>query len=210
MASLVSKRVAFAAPPARIHNSNARSAKCIPAAAINRLPLFIAWRRQVRCSAWILIGTCSLFRIGEVVSDVPNCATRRPSRRRGERSRRPHASGRKSPWSAPTDVIEIRMASPRSPLPVQGRYRLIAAAIAAALISLRFVLRGAWPVLIFSVPDIGALAAAACRRTELEHALWPVFRRERHRIGRCVSATERRALEPPIRPALEIARSRSA
>ena len=55
---------------------------------------------------------------------------------------------------------EIRMVSPRSALPVQGRYILMAAGVAAALLSLRFVLIGAWPVLIFAVLDIGVLAAA--------------------------------------------------
>lgn len=163
---------------------------------------------------------------------------------------------RTGPWDRPArGVAEIRMVSPRSTLPVPGRFLLIAAGAAAALVSLRFVLLGAWPVLIFSVLDIGALAVAlhifnrtpvpeerlrvvggqvelermdsrgrrsritlpafwtrleASGRTELDHELWLVFRRERHRIGQCVSAEERRALEPRIRAILDSARGRSA
>lgn len=143
------------------------------------------------------------------------------------------------------------MISPHSTLPVRGRYLLIAAAAASALVSLRFVALGAWPVLIFSMLDIGALAVAlhifakgpvpeerlrirdgqvelirldgrgrrsrvilpafwtrleASGRTELDCDLWLVFRRERHPIGRCVSAAERRALQPRIAAALGAAR----
>lgn len=65
------------------------------------------------------------------------------------------------PWDSPAeDGFEIRMTAPRSALPVQGKYLLVGAGIVAALVSLRFVLLGAWPVLIFSVLDIGALAVA--------------------------------------------------
>ncbi|WP_070154992.1 DUF2244 domain-containing protein [Sphingobium phenoxybenzoativorans] len=166
------------------------------------------------------------------------------------------SSDRAGPWDrAAGDAAEIRMVSPRSTLPFPGRYLLIAASATAALVSLRFVLLGAWPVLIFSMLDIGALAVAlhifnrspvpeerlrvvggqvelermdgrgrrsritlpafwtrleASGRTELDHELWLVFRRERHRIGQCVSADERRAIEPRIRAILEHARGRFA
>ncbi|PVX29011.1 DUF2244 domain-containing protein [Sphingomonas pokkalii] len=156
------------------------------------------------------------------------------------------------PWQATANTEnEIRMIAPRSTLPIQGKYLLWAAGVAAALVSLRFVLIGAWPVLLFSVLDIGGLAVAlylfskgpvpeerlrvaggivelvrldgrgrqsrialpaywtrieASGRTELDHALWLVFRRERYPIGQCVSAAERRALEPRIRALLQTAR----
>lgn len=70
---------------------------------------------------------------------------------------------RPGPWDrdylAP-GTVEIRMRAPRSKLPEGGRQALIIAGAAAALFSLRFLLLGAWPVLIFSVLDIGALAVA--------------------------------------------------
>ncbi|MFW2852503.1 DUF2244 domain-containing protein [Sphingomonas sp. TX0543] len=144
------------------------------------------------------------------------------------------------------------MSAPRSALPIQGKYLLITAGLAATIVSLRFVLLGAWPVLIFSALDIGALAVAlhifnrgpvpeerlrvvdgqvelerldnrgrrssvrlpvfwtrleASGRTELDCDLWLVFRRERHPIGLCVSAAERRALQPRIAAALGAARN---
>ncbi|QHL91151.1 DUF2244 domain-containing protein [Sphingomonas changnyeongensis] len=65
------------------------------------------------------------------------------------------------PWgSARRTDTEIRMIAPRSAMPVQGRYMLIAASIAAAIMSARFVMIGAWPVMIFAVLDIGALVVA--------------------------------------------------
>ncbi|WP_414711566.1 DUF2244 domain-containing protein [Sphingobium sp. UBA5915] len=71
------------------------------------------------------------------------------------------AAKRAGPWDATAeDSLEIRMTAPRSSLPIRGKYLLIAAGIAAVLVSLRFVAIGAWPVLIFSVLDIGALAVA--------------------------------------------------
>lgn len=70
---------------------------------------------------------------------------------------------RPGPWDhnylAP-GTVEIRMRAPRSPIPEGGRQALIIAGAAAALFSLRFLLLGAWPVLVFSVLDIGALAIA--------------------------------------------------
>lgn len=161
----------------------------------------------------------------------------------------PDATG---PWQAacPSEN-EIRMIAPRSTLPIQGKYLLWGAGIAAALVSLRFLLIGAWPVLLFSVLDIGGLAVAlylfnkgpvpeerlrvaggivelvrldgrgrqsrialpaywtrieASGRSELDHTLWLVFRRERYPIGQCVSAAERRVLEPRIRALLQTAR----
>lgn len=154
------------------------------------------------------------------------------------------ANHRAGPWAQLEDgVPEVHMTSPRSALPVQGKYLLVAAAIASALVSLRFVLLGAWPVLVFSLLDIGALAVALhifatgpvpeerlrihdgqvelirldsrgrrsritlpafwtrlemSDRSEIDCDLWLVFRRERHAIGRCVSAAERRRLAPKI------------
>jgi Integral membrane protein len=65
------------------------------------------------------------------------------------------------PWNSHAhNNVEIHMIAPRSALPVKGYYLLIAAGIAAGLVSLRFVLLGAWPVLVFSLLDIGALAVA--------------------------------------------------
>lgn len=69
----------------------------------------------------------------------------------------------RSPWDArglPADAVEIRMVAPRSAMPPAGRYMLLALGIAGALLSLRFLMLGAWPVLLFSVLDIGALAIA--------------------------------------------------
>lgn len=160
----------------------------------------------------------------------------------------------KSPWdpaySAP-GTVEIRIVAPRSAIPPAGRYMLLALGIAAALLSLRFLMLGAWPVLLFSVLDIGALAVAlhmfnrsavpeerlrvrdneielvrsdhrrrekrivlpafwtrleTSGRSEVDHNLWLVFRQQRHAIGLCVSADERRNLEPQIRAALASAR----
>lgn len=69
----------------------------------------------------------------------------------------------KSPWdpaySAP-GTVEIHMVAPRSPIPPAGRYMLIGLGVAAVFLSLRFVLLGAWPVLLFSILDLGALAVA--------------------------------------------------
>jgi uncharacterized membrane protein len=160
--------------------------------------------------------------------------------------------GSPGPWEQPFgEGLEIRMSAPRSALPIHGKYLLIAAALAATIVSLRFVLLGAWPVLLFSALDIGALAVAlhifsrgpipeerlrvidghvelvrvdgrgrrshirlpafwtrleASGRTELDCDLWLVFRRERHPIGLCVSAAERRALQPRIAAVLGAAR----
>lgn len=152
------------------------------------------------------------------------------------------------PWNSPArNSVEIHMVAPRSALPVKGQYLLIAAGIAAALVSLRFVLLGAWPVLIFSLLDIGALAVALyvfnkspvpqerlrvqdgeielvrsdsrgrqtritlpafwtrlemSGRSEVDCDLWLAFRQQRHPIGQCVSAEDRRRLAPRIRAAL--------
>lgn len=65
------------------------------------------------------------------------------------------------PWGAARlNDMEIRIVAPRSTLPIPSRHILVAAAIAAGLLSLRFMLIGAWPVLVFAVLDIGALAVA--------------------------------------------------
>jgi len=160
----------------------------------------------------------------------------------------------RSPWDArglPADAVEIRMVAPRSAMPPAGRYMLLALGIAGALLSLRFLMLGAWPVLLFSVLDIGALAIALhmfdrsavpeerlrvrdneielvrsdhrrrekrivlpafwtrleiSGRSGVDHNLWLVFRQQRHPIGLCVSAEERRNLEPQIRAALASAR----
>ncbi|WP_033921023.1 DUF2244 domain-containing protein [Sphingomonas sp. 37zxx] len=147
------------------------------------------------------------------------------------------------------------MTAPRSALPVQGKYLLGALGIVATLLSLRFVVLGAWPVLIFMVLDMGALAVAlhifgkaavpeerlrvadgkvelfrldgrgrqsrislpafwtrleVSSYSECDCNLWLVFRHERHAVGSCVSAAERRVLIPRISAALASARSRDA
>lgn len=164
----------------------------------------------------------------------------------------PHPS-RPDPWGiASTGAFEIRLVAPRSPLSLEGKLLLGGAAFAAALVSLRFLLLGAWPVLVFSVLDLGGLAVALIlfrrrpvpeerlrihgdrleltridhhgrrteillpvfwtrletgSRSELDFELWLVLRRERHRIGRFVSAAERRAIAPRLHAALRAARS---
>lgn len=156
------------------------------------------------------------------------------------------------PWgSNRLAETQIRMVAPRSALPVRERYAVIAAGVAAAMISLRFILIGAWPVAIFALLDIGALLVAlhvfarspvpeerislidgrlelvgcdgrgrrqritlpafwtrleASGRSELDCDLWLVFRGERHPIGRCVAAADRRALIPLIEALLARAR----
>jgi uncharacterized membrane protein len=132
-----------------------------------------------------------------------------------------------------------------------GRTLLIGAALLGVLVGVRFLLIGAWPVLLFTVLDLGALFVAmhlfnrapvpeerlcvrshdvelirsdhrgrrrritlptfwtrleASGRSGADHDLWLVFRNERHAIGRCLSAEERRLLEPRIRAALASAR----
>lgn len=147
--------------------------------------------------------------------------------------------------------LDLRMFAPRSPLPPMGRNLLIVAAVLGTLVGLRFLLIGAWPVLLFAVLDFGALFVAmhlfnrapvpeerlcvrrhdvelirsdhrgrksrvalptfwtrleASGRSGIDHDLWLVFRNKRHAIGRCLSAEERRLLEPRIRAALASAR----
>lgn len=58
------------------------------------------------------------------------------------------------------ETSEIRMRAPRSMMPATSRYVLIGFAVAAALLSLRFLLIGAWPVILFSALDVGALGVA--------------------------------------------------
>ncbi len=41
------------------------------APALADLPPFIAWLRQVRRSAWVLIVLCSIFRIGDALTPEP-------------------------------------------------------------------------------------------------------------------------------------------
>lgn len=57
-------------------------------------------------------------------------------------------------------TVEIRMSAPRSEIPKPARKVLLAIIAASILLSLRFVMLGAWPVLIFSLLDIGALLTA--------------------------------------------------
>lgn len=147
--------------------------------------------------------------------------------------------------------LDLRMFAPRSSLPPMGRNLLIGGAVLCALVGLRFLLIGAWPVLLFAVLDLGALFVAlhlfnrapvpeerlcvrshdvelmrsdhrglrsrvnlptfwtrleASGRSGVDHDLWLVFRNERHTIGQCLSAEERRLLEPRIRAALASAR----
>lgn len=68
---------------------------------------------------------------------------------------------RPDPWgSAAMNAFEMRLAAPRSVLSLEGKLLLGGATIAAILVSLRFLLLGAWPVLVFSVLDLGGLAVA--------------------------------------------------
>ena len=57
-------------------------------------------------------------------------------------------------------TVEIRMSAPRSEIPRPARHVLLASMAVSILMSLRFVMLGAWPVLIFSLLDIGALLTA--------------------------------------------------
>ncbi|WP_199554181.1 DUF2244 domain-containing protein [Sandaracinobacteroides hominis] len=52
------------------------------------------------------------------------------------------------------------MSAPRSSIPPAGRWMVIGALALTLLVSLRFLLLGAWPVMIFALLDIGALALA--------------------------------------------------
>lgn len=159
---------------------------------------------------------------------------------------------RPSPWDTSTEAaFKMRLVAPRSPFSLEGKLLLGGAAFAAILVSLRFLLLGAWPVLVFSILDLGGLAVALIlfrkrpvpeeclrirgdrleltridhhrrrteivlpvfwtrletgSRSELDFELWLVLRRERHRIGRFVSAAERRALAPRLQAALRAAR----
>jgi uncharacterized membrane protein len=52
------------------------------------------------------------------------------------------------------------MSAPRSAIPPAGRWMVIGALALTLLVSLRFLFLGAWPVMIFALLDIGALALA--------------------------------------------------
>lgn len=154
------------------------------------------------------------------------------------------------PWDvrhAEPGTVDIRMSAPRSDPPLPTRHILIVATVAAALVSIRFVMLGAWPVLIFSILDIGGLAvalvlfarsqpprehlrisrdrialirfdergrSASCTlptfwtkvetisRSEVDCAVYLVFRQQRVAIARCLSDAERRELAPQISKAL--------
>ncbi|KQN07095.1 hypothetical protein ASE85_18625 [Sphingobium sp. Leaf26] len=144
-------------------------------------------------------------------------------------------------------TFEIHMVAPRSSVSSGGRYLLVGAGAAGFLVSLRFLLVGAWPVLLFTILDLGALLVALhlfnrrpprrerlrvndsmvelirtdgrgnearvtlpafwtrlemSGRSEVDCDLWLVFRQQRHAIGQCVCAKERRRLAPRIRAAL--------
>lgn len=71
-----------------------------------------------------------------------------------------HQFGPWDPERIEAGTIDIRISAPRSSLPVSARRVLLAAAVVAGLVSIRFVLIGAWPVLLFSLLDIGGLAVA--------------------------------------------------
>lgn len=65
------------------------------------------------------------------------------------------------PWDeVSTRQSDILLRAPRSSLPVPARYFLITAIGIAAVLSIRFAMIGAWPVILFSVLDIGGLAVA--------------------------------------------------
>ncbi|HTU09746.1 MAG TPA: DUF2244 domain-containing protein [Allosphingosinicella sp.] len=70
---------------------------------------------------------------------------------------------RPRPWDpdyvAP-GTLDLRIASPRSPIPSAGRWMLVLVIVAGLLLSLRFALLGAWPVMVFALLDVGALALA--------------------------------------------------
>lgn len=165
------------------------------------------------------------------------------------------ANSAKGPWD-PTyygaSRPAISMTAPRSALPWSAKRILWIAVAVSAVMSLRFAMIGAWPVLIFSVLDIGGLYVALhmfsrsrppeerlqfhSDRIELERIdakgrsskialpaywtrletqerpdgdcrLWLVFRQERHPIGICLGAAERRAIAPQIQHALQSQRN---
>lgn len=73
------------------------------------------------------------------------------------------ACSRSGPWDrnhVEPGTVEIRMSAPRSEIPKPARNVLLVIMTASVLMSLRFVMLGAWPVLIFSLLDIGALVTA--------------------------------------------------
>ena len=161
----------------------------------------------------------------------------------------------KGPWDPAYYAASgpaISMTAPRSALPWNAKRILWIAVAVSAVMSLRFAMLGAWPVLIFSVLDIGGLYVALhmfsrsrppeerlrfqSDRIELERIdakgrsskialpaywtrletqerpdgdcrLWLVFRQERHPIGMCLGATERRAIAPQIEDALRSQRN---
>ena len=73
------------------------------------------------------------------------------------------ANSAKGPWD-PTyygaSRPAISMTAPRSALPWSAKRILWIAVAVSAVMSLRFAMIGAWPVLIFSVLDIGGLYVA--------------------------------------------------
>jgi uncharacterized membrane protein len=69
----------------------------------------------------------------------------------------------KGPWDPayyPASGPAISMTGPRSALPWSARRILWVAVAVSAVLSLRFAMIGVWPVLIFSVLDIGGLYVA--------------------------------------------------
>lgn len=69
----------------------------------------------------------------------------------------------KGPWDPAYYVasgLAISMTAPRSALPWSTKRILWIAAAVSAVMALRFAMLGAWPVLIFSVLDIGGLYVA--------------------------------------------------
>lgn len=69
-----------------------------------------------------------------------------------------HVVGR--PQRSSGGAFELHMQANRSSLPFPTHHVVIAAGVALALLSIRFVMLGAWPVAIFSLIDIGLLAGA--------------------------------------------------
>lgn len=69
-----------------------------------------------------------------------------------------HVVGR--PERSPGGAFELHMQANRSSLPFPTHYVVVAAGTALALLSIRFMALGAWPVAIFSLIDIGLLAGA--------------------------------------------------
>lgn len=69
-----------------------------------------------------------------------------------------HVVGR--PKRSSGGAFELHMQANRSSLPFPTHYVVVAAGIVLALLSIRFVALGAWPVAIFSLIDIGLLAGA--------------------------------------------------